>query len=410
MDLVECLFEPDIWNSIIDKGVDKTIPSSILRKYSFPEARLDLLRRIVSGEYHIKPPKVTRIPKDNGTYREIYINTPEDRLVLAGINQAYYKLYEDRLSPACKAYRVNHSCGKTVREVASHTINGYKLDLSKYFDSVPITVINEALDELDTGSPLDSIVREYYNTNLVIIDGKLTERYKSLAQGCAVAAFLSNYVLRKVDSKMTKLCTYYCRYSDDMILLADNPDVPLQVLKDMLEELGLKLNPEKIEHIDPWHEFKFLGFGIAGRKISISQKDFLLKKREIKHVCKLVCSDRTLTSKEKLSKAIRTVQNIFFSRQEPFYGWIYGKAVYINDYERIIELDKFCKEHIRAAVTGKWNFTSNEHKVSEQDLRNAGYVSLLHMAKMAKAGRDIFQQEHLLHIKQHIPIFSRGDL
>lgn len=400
MDLLECIFEPKIWDTILDNSVDKTIARSLLRRYCKPESKLELLDQIVSGTYAIKPPTVKRIPKDNGDLREIYVNSDRDRVLLAAVNAAYYHLYENRLSPACKAYREHLSCGKTVRELAKQDIHGYKLDLSKYFDSVPKDVLNAALAELDTGSPLDDVIWEYYNTDIVIIDGKRVERYKSLAQGCAVSAFLSNYVLKDIDAYMTKICKYYCRYSDDMILIDDNPDVVLQALVEQLNKIGLTLNPSKVEKISSEQEFKFLGFGVKGSHICLSQKDFELKKKEVRHVCKIVKNARGISQSERLCKAIAAVQKEFFSRSDPVHGWLYGKGLYINDLERVQQLDEFCKEHIRAAVTGSWNFTSNMHKVPEQILRDSGYVSLVHMCKLAALDRAAFLQEHLRTIER----------
>lgn len=399
MDLLEAAFEQCVWESIIDKGVDKTINRDTLRKFCTSDARIALLDSIVAGRYHITPPKVVSIPKDNGKTREIYVNRQRDRILLAAINQAYYMLYGNKLAPACKAYREGISCAKVVREVARQPSTGYKLDLSKYFDSIPIEVINAALDELDTGSPLDVLVRDYYNDNRVYIDEKIVPRFKSLAQGCAIAAFLSNYVLRDIDFKMMDICRFYCRYSDDMLILGDNAESALEVLKKMLSAKGLSLNMDKVEPITPEQEFKFLGFGVSGSKITISQKDFVEKKKEVKRACCFIEKNRKLSDTDKLYGAVNAVKRIFFS-QDPTYGWLYGKALGINDYTRLAELDNYCKEHIRAAVTGKWNFTSNMNKVPESSLREAGYVSLVHMAKIASFSRDLYTQEHLLYVKQ----------
>ena len=80
MDLLEALFEQDIWENVIDKGADKTIPLSVLRKWCHVDKRLELLNKIIAGEYNIKPPTLARVPKDNGKYREIYVNTADDRV------------------------------------------------------------------------------------------------------------------------------------------------------------------------------------------------------------------------------------------------------------------------------------------------------------------------------------------
>ena len=186
MNLLEACFDEAVWSDAIDKGIPKTIDNRILRRFCTPDAKLKLLDQILAGEYHISPPRVVRVPKDNGKIREIYVNTCRDRLILAVINSAYYKLFNPVLAGSAKAYREGCSCAKTVREIANIPKIGYKPDLSKYFDSVPIDVINDALNELDTGSPMDSVVRAYYNDNRVVRDGQIAVQYKSLAQGCAI--------------------------------------------------------------------------------------------------------------------------------------------------------------------------------------------------------------------------------
>ena len=45
MDLLEALFEQDIWENVIDKGADKTIPLSVLRKWYHVDKRLELDRK-----------------------------------------------------------------------------------------------------------------------------------------------------------------------------------------------------------------------------------------------------------------------------------------------------------------------------------------------------------------------------
>jgi retron-type reverse transcriptase len=404
VDLLEALFEQDIWENVIDKGADKTIPLSVLRKWCHVDKRLELLNKIIAGEYNIKPPTLARIPKDNGKYREIYVNTADDRVVLAAVNQALYKLFDYKLSPACKAYREGHSCAKTVQEAVKHKMFGYKLDLSKYFDSVPHEVINKALAELDTDSPLEQVLYKYYNDDTVYQNHQLIPRFKSLAQGCAVASFLANYILTDVDNRMMQECLYYCRYSDDMLLLCEDQqsaDKALAVLKQMLDKLGLSLNPDKVEAISPLAEFKFLGFGILGDTITISQKDFKLKKAEVKHACRVVETNRKISKDKKLRAAIKAVQKVFFSTADPSYGWLHSKAMGINNFERIGELDAYCKDCIRAAVTSSQNYTHNIHTISNEQLSLAGYVSLVHMAKLVQIDKSLYETEHLLHIQQH---------
>lgn len=51
-----------------------------LKNLSKPQARLELYKSIRNNEYEISPPKSILIPKDD--FREVYINTDIDRLIL----------------------------------------------------------------------------------------------------------------------------------------------------------------------------------------------------------------------------------------------------------------------------------------------------------------------------------------
>lgn len=62
----------------------------------------------------------------------------------------------EMLHSSCKSYQTGIGCGKVVTEV-SHRMTetgnsgclGWKSDLSKYFDSVPIRFIDEAFDKVE---------------------------------------------------------------------------------------------------------------------------------------------------------------------------------------------------------------------------------------------------------------------
>lgn len=400
-DLIEDLFDPKFYDLAIERSCNKDMPKSSLRRYCTVDFRLGLLQSLEDETFKFQPPRLAYIPKDDGSLREIYVNTTRDRVILTAINSIWYARHPEMISPACKAYMTGSSCAKTVKEVVEHNISGYKLDLSKYFDSVSHELINKYLKMLDTGTPLDKALFDYYNDDFVYIDNVKTPRFKSLAQGCAVSAFLSNCVLKDVDDKMLEMCEYYCRYSDDMLILGDNADEALKVLEESLAALGLKLNPKKVERVEPGKEFRFLGFAVRGKTIDISEKDFNEKKKEVHRITNAIKHDKRIPADKRLKKAVRELMKLFVCWNEPAYSWIYSKSMAVNTTERLAELDRFCKEHLRSVVTGKWNYTTNVRKVSEEQLRDAGYVSLVQMYNTAKLDRSLFLQE-VLQWKQHL--------
>ena len=116
---------------------------------------------------------------------------------------------------ACKSYQSGIGCGKIVQEVSRQMIKtdnekvGVKLDLSKYFDSVPIKYVDEIFDRMEDKvgkSKIIDIVRKYYHTDLCFdFNGNLIEHFQSLKQGCAVASFLADAVLYHLDDTVSKL-------------------------------------------------------------------------------------------------------------------------------------------------------------------------------------------------------------
>jgi hypothetical protein len=226
---------------------------------------------------------------------------------------------------------------------------GYKADLSKYFDNVRLDVIDKALDDLSTGSPLDKIVREYYHTDLVFdADGNLVEHYGSLKQGCAFASFLANYVLKDIDTVLSKMDILYCRYSDDILMIGKDADRALATLEQMLKTKGLVLNPKKVESLSKNKFFTFLGFNILGPNITFSKKSIKNLQKEIEA--------RTIKSNYSTEKAIHQVNKYLYEGyvvDDKQFGWAAYFLPTVNVPEDINELNIFVMDCIRAVDSGK---------------------------------------------------------
>lgn len=408
-------FEIERWEAMLEKSYDKGIDMGLLRQLCEPQNRIKLLEAITSGNYSIAPPHIARIPKDNGEFREVYVNEPIDRIFLSLYNDVLFEMFGDKIHPACKSYQKGIGCPQTVKEISKQICekgsDGYKVDLSKYFDTVKIEVIDAALDELDTGSPLDKIVREYYHNNLVFdADGNLVEHYGSLKQGCAVASFLANYVLRDIDSVCSKSVPIYVRYSDDILIIGPRADKAMFYLQNMLERKGLKLNPKKIEKLSKDKFFTFLGFNVCGEKITFSKKSIKNFQREIEA--------RTIKSNSSTKKAIRDVNKYLYEGHivdSQRFGWGAYFLPTVNVTEDLLELNKFAMDCIRAVDSGKTkvgglgenlqmngrvvcrgtgkNVTANRKKWIDKygDVKIETYLTLLEMRNALRMGKSIYE-------------------
>lgn len=292
--ILKMFFEPERWKNAIAKGIVKDIRKDQLYQLTKPEVRLNIYLAMKSGKYRISPPHAVKIPKDTpGEFRTVYVNEPIDRIVLSIANDLMFELMPHAIHPKCKSYQKGVGCGRTVQEVSRQVcrtegdIIGWKSDLSKYFDSVPVEYIDgvfDAVERIHGRSALMNVIRDYYHSDLYFDEnGELKASYQSLKQGCAVAAFLADTILYHVDERLDReFDGYYVRYSDDMLFIGGRYEDAMRCLEAELEKMTMKLNPKKVEYLsrDKW--FKFLGFSIRGKDISLSSSRIKKFQKEIK--------------------------------------------------------------------------------------------------------------------------------
>ena len=349
--LLEEMFKPERWEEAIEIGVGKDISKSQLRQMCSPEVRVELYRMIRDGQYEIAPPHEAKIPKDNGDFRTVYVNEPLDRIVLSIINNILFDFYPEMVHKSCTSYQKGIGTGKVVQAVVKEIGNkrghqkiGWKADLSKYFDSVPIEFIDVVFDVLGKSKVID-VLRKYYHSDLCFdIEGNLIEHYASLKQGCAVAAFLADVILYHIDDAMNRLNGYYVRYSDDILFIGEDADMAMVILKNELTSMNMKLNPKKVEnlYVDRW--FKFLGFNIKGNQITLSKSRVKKFQKEIE--------SRTIKGSRSYKDALKAV-NAFLYVGDGNYSWSTNILPVVTVEKDLNELNVFVMDALRAVQTGK---------------------------------------------------------
>lgn len=354
--ILEMFFDLDRWTKAIAKGVGKDIRKDQLIHLASEHTRLAIASAMKHGEYEISPPHTAQIPKDNGEFRTVYVNEPIDRIILSIANDLLFDLMPEMVHPACKSYQTGIGCGKVVKEVSSRiaynsTTNtlGWKADLSKYFDSVPLMFIDEAFDKVEAKhghSVVIDVLRKYYHNDLYFDeDNKLQRKFQSLKQGCAVASWLADVLLYDLDAELTALGEFYTRYSDDMLYIGEKYEQAMTILENRLAEKSMHLNPKKVEYLTSDRWFKFLGYSIKGASISLSQSRIKTFQREIER--RTIRNPRT-----SLHKAINSV-NRYLYKGDGEHSWSTQILPVCNVRSDIDELNKFVMDCLRAVKTGK---------------------------------------------------------
>lgn len=353
--LLRKFFEIHRWEQALKTGVDKHIDKGELRKLTSPEVRVRLYQAIVSDNYEIAPPHQVAIPKDNGDFRIVYVNENVDRIFLSIVNNLFFEMFPEFIHKTCKSYQSGIGCGKIVQEVSRRIVvsntteMGLKADLTKYFDRVPLRYIDEIFDRMEKKvgkSKIIDVVRKYYHTDLCFdIDGNLIEIYQSLKQGCSVASFLADAVLYPIDKIVSELDVYYVRYSDDLLAIGNNWQVAFEVIKNMLADMEMELNPKKVEVLSKDRWFKFLGFNIKGSQITLSKSRVKSFQKEIET---RTIKQRNITPQ----RALNSVQAYLYKGNGQ-YSWATSVLPIINVEKDIDTLNEFVLDALRACATKK---------------------------------------------------------
>lgn len=353
--LLKKFFEKERWEQALEVGVDKHIDKGELRKLTRPEVRAAMYKAIISDNYEIAPPHQAQIPKDNGDMRIVYVNENIDRIFLSIANNLFFEMFPEFIHKSCKSYQSGIGCGKIVQEVSKEMVKmntpevGVKMDLTKYFDTVPLKYIDDIFDRMEKKvgkSKIIDIVRKYYHTDLCFdFNGELIEHYQSLKQGCAVASFLADAVLYPIDDMVSAFNVYYVRYSDDLLIIGKAWKVGFETVKKLLSKMQMTLNPKKVEIVykDKW--VKFLGFNLKDDKITLSKTRLKSFQKEIEA--------RTIKQhKISMVRALNQV-NSYLYKGDGTYSWATSVLPIINVEKDIETLNTFVMDAIRACATGK---------------------------------------------------------
>lgn len=352
--ILQMFFDIDRWTKAIEKGVGKDIRKDQLIRLTDEHTRLEIAGAMLQGRYAISPPHTAQIPKEGGEFRTVYVNEPIDRVILSIANDLLFDLMPEMIHSSCKSYQTGIGCGKVVTEVSHKMVDaekngylGWKSDLSKYFDSVPIRFIDAAFDKVEVKyghSTLIDVLRKYYHCDLYFDENNtLQSNYQSLKQGCAVASWLADVLLYDLDSELSQMNGYYVRYSDDMLFIGEDYERAMSILEQRLGEKSMKLNPKKVEYLtaDKW--FKFLGFSIKGSMVSLSSSRIKTFQKEIERRT-IRCRDITL------NKAVNAVNQYLYKGE---FSWATQILPVCNVRKDLDELNMFVMDCLRAVKTGK---------------------------------------------------------
>ena len=240
------------------------------------ETRLDQLHReLRTGSYVPRPVKQTQIPKVGrpGEHRMLGIPTVYDRVCQQALLNQLEPIFEPMFDDANFGYRRGRSTKDALRKVWKEIASGSEwvvdADLKDFFGSV----VHEKLMALVAQQIADGRVLRLIEAMLKAGSygqGRLFPTERGTPQGGVASPLLSNILLTPFDREMRRRGYQLTRYADDWVTTcksAAEARAALATAKQILEALGVQINPRKTRIVHVRHGFEFLGYKIKqGRR------------------------------------------------------------------------------------------------------------------------------------------------
>ena len=262
----------------------------------------------------------------------------------------------------------------------------YKVDVSDYFNSIPIELMIPGLKEVLCDDErlfdfLKGLLEEQY-----VIDKKSSEKVpggkKGIMAGTPIASFYANLYLKDLDRMFEDRGITYARYSDDIIVFADTKEEVIgysDEIKEYLYKKGLSVNPAKECFGDKDEGFVFLGFGLKKGVIDVAPASVTKLKQKMRRKTRALMRwrKRNALSGEKAAKAFIRVFNrkLLESSQDSDLSWAYWYFSTINTVQSLHEIDRYAQECIRYLISG--THTKARYNILYDDIKKLGYRSLV---------------------------------
>jgi len=367
-----------------------------LEKFILSGSYLDVCEKIKSGKGLSFPKKSVISKLSSNKKRTVYTYPPEENMVLKLLTWIVLRYFDYLFSDGLFSFRPQKTAKLAIRRLQSEKelfkFHAYKLDVSNYFNSVPVDSMTEKLEECV--KPKDVRLFEFLKGMLenpyVYENGRIKEEKKGIMAGTPIASFFANLYLRDLDllydqriEENPENRIIYSRYSDDIIIFCKNREVlekEAQNIKKYLSEAGLKVNPEKEEFFTPDEGWIFLGFSYRKGVIDIAPVTLKKLKAKMRRKMRALIrwGRRNGLEPERSAKAFIRVFNrkLLESPKDNELSWAYWFFPVINTTTSLEIIDHYAQQCIRTILTGKNN--KSRYNARYNELKNLGYRSLVH--------------------------------
>jgi retron-type reverse transcriptase len=358
-----------------------------LREYIDSEAYLKYAAEIKSCTNLPLPTKSVISKMSSRKKRTVYKYPYEFNMVLKLLTFLTLRKYDHIYSPDLYSFRPGVCAKDAITRICRtrdlHTLYSYKIDVSDYFNSIPVDRICNILDDTITDDvDLLNFMKALLNEKYVISDYEKVAEKKGIMAGTPIASFYANLYLKDLDEWFRDRRILYARYSDDIIVFAKNEEEIERYKTVILEHLKnkeLTVNPAKEVFASPEDGFCFLGIEVKNGEIDIAPASVVKLKQKMRRKARALDRWRYRNNLDR-TKAAAAFIRIFNHKllevnEDSDLTWSLWFFPVITTSKSLHEIDLYAQELLRYLISG--THTKSRYNVRYDELKAMGYKSLV---------------------------------
>lgn len=391
MSMLEQLKEPAVWERFYEYKASLAVPGSFLpelRRFIDSQGYLPVCARIEAGEAFPLPSKSIISKLHTQKKRTVYTYPDAENTVLKLLTYLLLRKYDSLFSPNLFSFRPARTAKDAVRRLTGtkgiRQMYAYKVDISNYFNSVPVGRLLPMLEAVMPDDPaLFAFLSELLTAEGVRDRGRIISEEKGIMAGTPQSSFYANLYLRTLDAAFYARGIPYARYSDDIILFAPTPELTAEYaaeVRDALRAAGLRINPAKECFFAPEDGWSFLGFYFRDGEIDIAPASVTKIKHKMRRKARALArwKARGRFTGEQAAKAFIRIFNrkLLESADGGELSWSCWFFPVITTADSLRVIDRYAQDCLRSLISGK--HTKARFNVRYGDLKRLGYESLVH--------------------------------
>ena len=391
MSMLTLLSQKETWERFYEYKTSLACPKQFARELrAFIDRRgwEEVCAAIGRGAPFPLPRKAVISKLSSQKKRTVYIYPRAENTVLKLLTYLLLRRYDGLFSPNLYSFRAGRCAKDAMRRLCAmpgiRDFYAYKVDISNYFNSIPIGQLLPMLEETLGEDPvLLRFLKSLLCEPNVLENGAPVSEEKGIMAGTPLSAFYANLYLRDLDRQFHEKRIPYARYSDDIIVFAQSREQAqayAEQIRGFLLSRGLSVNRGKEHFYSPAQGWEFLGFSYRQGRVDIAPATVSKLKGKMRRKARALMRWRARNDHdpERAAAAFIRVFNrkLLEATDDNELSWGRWFFSVINTAESLREIDRYAQDCLRYLLSG--TRTKARFNIRYETLKDLGYRSLVH--------------------------------